>query len=281
LTYDGIKKGLTAEQAAGRTAKYLIDYSDISRADEVLKQIIPFWMWMSRSLPLMIEVLTTNPKAWTIYQKIKNGIRDEEGESDLMPPFFTTQGGFKAPFNLGGSTYLMPDLGLTGLAEDIGGFTSPAGLLASLNPAIRTPIEVWLNYDAFRKEQIANKEFDPEADAKLRKYLAKNITILGPVLQRYGRAGAAAAEILNADTVAEFIRDATRTGTPAYLAEPEQGGITEPSPSQNITTLSGFLGLPLRNLEPYQEVQEAERRTKELDRLIALQKIKEERALQK
>ena len=281
LTYDGIKKGLTAEQAAGRTAKYLIDYSDISRADEVLKQIIPFWMWMSRSLPLMIEVLTTNPKAWTIYQKIKNGIRDEEGESDLMPPFFTTQGGFKAPFNLGGSTYLMPDLGLTGLAEDIGGFTSPAGLLASLNPAIRTPIEVWLNYDAFRKEQIANKEFDPEADAKLRKYLAKNITILGPVLQRYGRAGAAAAEILNADSVAEFIRDATRTGTPGYLAQPEQGGITEPSPSQNITTLSGFLGLPLRNLEPYQEVQEAERRTKELDRLIALQKIKEERALQK
>jgi hypothetical protein len=166
----------------------------------------------------------------------------------------------------------MPDLGLTGLAEDIGGFTSPSGILASLSPVIRTPIEYWLNYDAFRKEQIANKEFDPEADAKLRKYLAKNITVLGPVLQRYGRAGAAAAEVLNADSVAEFIRNATRTGTPAFLAETE--GITEPSPSQNITTLSGFLGLPLRNLEPYQEREEAKRRTKEYENLTRLQEIR-------
>lgn len=272
LTYDGIKKGLTAEQAAGRTAKYLIDYSDISRADEVLKQVIPFWMWMSRSLPLMTEVLLTNPKAWTIYQKVKNSVRDEEGESKFMPPFFQTQGAFKAPFNLGGSSYLLPDLGLTGLAEDIGGFTSPSGFLASLNPAIRTPLEYWLNYDAFRKEQIANKEFDPEADAKLRKYLTKNITVLGPVLQRYGRAGAAAAEIVNADSVAEFIRDVTRTGTPAFLAETE--GVTEPSPSQNVTTIAGFLGLPLRNLEPYQEREEAERRAKEYENLARLQEIR-------
>ena len=272
LTYDGIKKGLTAEQAAGRTSKYLIDYSDISRADETLKQVIPFWMWMSRSLPLMVEVLTTNPKAWTIYQKVKNAVRDEEGESDFMPLFFQQQGAFKAPFNLGGSSYLLPDLGLTGLAEDIGGFTSPSGILASLTPAIRTPLEYWLNYDAFRKEQIANKEFDPEADAKLRRYLAKNLTVLGPVLQRYGRAGAAAAEVLNADSVAEFIRDVTRTGTPAFLAETE--GITEPSPSQNVTTIAGFLGLPLRNLEPYQEREEAERRAKEYERLTRLQETR-------
>jgi len=281
LTYDGIMKGLSAEQAAGRTAKYLIDYSDISRADEVLKQIIPFWMWMSRATPLMVEILTTNPKAYILYEKVKKALRDEEGESDLTPLWMTSAGAFKAPFNLGGSSYLMPDLGLTGLSEDIGGLTSLGGVLASLNPIIKTPLEVLLNYDAFRKEQIANKEFDPEADAKLRKYLAKNFTLLGPVLQRYGRAGAATAEILNADTVAEFIRDATRTGTPAYLAEPEQGGITEPSMSQNVTTLFGFGGVPVRNLEPYQEVKEAERQIEELNRLIALQKIKEERAINK
>ena len=114
--------------------------------------------------------------------------------------------------------------------------------------------------------------FDPEADAKLRKYLAKNITVLGPVLQRYGRAGAAAAEIVNADSVAEFIRDVTRTGTPAFLAETE--GVTEPSPSQNVTTIAGFLGLPLRNLEPYQEREEAERRAKGYENLARLQEIR-------
>lgn len=274
LTYDGIKKGLSAEQAAARTAKYLIDYSDISRADQVLKQIIPFWMWMSRATPLMVEIMTTNPKAYILYKKVTNALRDEEGESDYVPVWMQNAGAFKAPFNLGGSSYLMPDIGLTGLSEDIGAFTSPAGLLASLNPIIKTPLEVWLNYDAFRKEQIANKEFDPEADAKLRKYLVKNFTVLGPVMQRYGRAGAAAAELVNQDSVAEFIRDATRTGTPAYLAQPEQGGITEPSQSQNVTTLTGFTGLPIRNLEPYQEKNEAERRAKEYELLTKLEQIK-------
>ena len=269
LTYDGVMKGLSPESAAARTAKYLIDYSDISKADQILKQIIPFWMWISRSAPLLTEIVTTNPRAYILYKKTSNALRDEEGESDYIPVWMQSQGAFKAPFNLGGSSYLMPDLGLTSLSEDLGSITTPGGFLAALNPAIKTPLEYWLNYDAFRKEQIANKEFDPEADAKLRSYLTKNITVLGPVLQRYGRAGAAAAEILNADTVAEFIRDATRTGTPAFLEETE--GITEPTMSQNITTLSGFLGAPLRNLEPYQERREAERRTKEYDALRRLQ----------
>jgi len=272
LTYDGIMKGLSAEQAAGRTAKYLIDYSDISRADEVLKQIIPFWMWMSRATPLMVEIMTTNPKAYILYKKVTNALRDEEGESDYMPVWMQNAGAFKAPFNLGGSSYLMPDIGLTGLSEDLGAFTSPGGLLASLNPMIKTPLEVWLNYDAFRKEQIANKEFDPEADAKLRKYLVKNFTILAPVMQRYGRAGAAAAELANQDTVAEFIRDATRTGTPAFLTE--QQGITEPSQSQNVSTLLSFLGAPVRNLEPYQEAREANRRADEYDILTRLEEIR-------
>jgi len=272
LTYDGIAKGLSAEQAAARTAKYLIDYSDISRADQVLKQIIPFWMWMSRATPLMVEILTTNPKAYALYKKVTNALRDEEGESDYVPVWMQTSGAFKAPFNLGGSSYLMPDIGLTGLSEDIGAFTSPAGVLAALNPVIKSPLEVWLNYDAFRKEQIANKEFDPEADAKLRKYLAKNFTILGPVMQRYGRAGAAAAELVNADSVAEFIRDATRTGTPAFLQETQ--GITEPTQSQNVTTLSSFVGIPIRNLEPYQETNEAKRRADEYELLTRLEQIK-------
>lgn len=272
LTYDGIKKGLSAEQAAARTAKYLIDYSDISRADQVLKQIIPFWMWMSRATPLMVEIMTTNPKAYILYKKVTNALKDEEGESDYVPVWMQNAGAFKAPFNLGGSSYLMPDIGLTGLQEDIGAFTSPAGLLASLNPIIKTPLEVWLNYDAFRKEQIANKEFDPEADAKLRKYLVKNFTVLGPVMQRYGRAGAAAAELANADAVAEFIRDATRTGTPAYLEETQ--GITKPAQSQNVTTLASFLGLPIRNLEPYQETNEAKRRADEYELLTKLEQIK-------
>ncbi len=265
LTYDGVMKGLTAEQAATRTARYLIDYSDISRADAVLKQIIPFWMWISRSAPLMAETLWTNPKAYILYRKTKEALRDEEDESPLMPAWMTSGGAFKAPFDIGGKTYLQPDLGFTSLGEDIESITSPLGILSSLNPAIRAPIEALANYDSFRRTQIANKEFDPEADKKIRQNLVAQFTVLGPVMQKYGRVGAAISEVFNQDDLADTIRNITLTETPDYL---RQQGITEPEYAQNINTLASFFGLQTRNLLPYQEQNEAKRRIEELDRLL-------------
>ena len=49
--------------------------------------------------------------------------------------------------------------------------------------------------------QIANKEFDPEADKKIRQYLVNQFAVLGPVMQRYARFGAAAAEVVNQDKI--------------------------------------------------------------------------------
>jgi Fe-S cluster assembly iron-binding protein IscA len=271
LTYDGLVKGMTAEQAAARTARYLIDYQDLSRADAVLKQIIPFWMWASRAVPLMIESMWTRPRAFAVYQNIKRSITSEEGEDDLLPPWMESGGAFKAPFNIGGNTYLQPDLGFTGLTEDITGFTTPTGLLAQVTPGLKAPLEAWLNYDSFRKRQIANKEFDPEADKKIRQYLVNQFTVLGPVMQRYARVGAAAAEVLNQDSLAQFIRKASFTEPPEYL---QQRGITEPEPAQNINTLASFLGLSVRNLLDYQQQDVFEERQKRLQ-MLAKQKVEE------
>ena len=271
LTYDGLVRGMTAEQAAARTARYLIDYQDISRADAVLKQIIPFWMWASRAVPLIVENMWTRPRAFAIYENIKKSITSEEGEDDLLPAWMQAGGAFKAPFNIGGNTYLQPDLGFTGLTEDIAGFTTPTGLLAQVTPGLKAPLEAWLNYDSFRKRQIANKEFDPEADKKIRQYLVNQFAVLGPVMQRYARFGAAAAEVVNQDNLAEFIRKASFTQPSEYL---QQRGITEPEPAQNVNTIASFLGLPVRNLLDYQQQDVFEERQKRLQ-LLAKQKVQE------
>ena len=64
MNYDAALKGLSPEEALARTNKYLFDYSNLSQADKVLKQIVPFWIWTSRNFPLYLENIATNPKAY-------------------------------------------------------------------------------------------------------------------------------------------------------------------------------------------------------------------------
>jgi hypothetical protein len=97
LLYDGVKQGYSPQEAANRVNKYLIDYSDITTLDKNFKAIQPFWMWMSRNLPLQIENMWMNPKAYQIYNSFKRNIQDEEGASPFLPDYLKEQGAFKLP----------------------------------------------------------------------------------------------------------------------------------------------------------------------------------------
>jgi hypothetical protein len=79
LTYDGVVRGMSPETAAARTAKYLIDYQDLSIADRNIKSIIPFWMWTSRSFPLIVESSWANPRAFAWWNSVTRNLTDEEG----------------------------------------------------------------------------------------------------------------------------------------------------------------------------------------------------------
>lgn len=264
LTYDGLKKGLSAEQAAARTAKFLIDYSDVSRADEVLKQIIPFWMWSSRALPLMVQQMWTNPKTFVIYQKVKNAVEDEDGEL-VIPYWMSRQGAIKAPF--GGNIALMPDLGFTGLTEDIGTFTDIAGLVSMTNPIIKGATEALTNYDTFRRQSYRNPQYYEEGEIVRDNLIrfAKTLAVLPGVAQRYGRALSGAAEAGDLDTLASIIRTITQTNPPQYLQEQ---GVTEPTADQNLNALLGLFGVPARAVPEYEQQREMQSRIQDIERLL-------------
>jgi hypothetical protein len=143
LTYDGLMQGYDAATAATRTGKFLVDYNDISTADRAIKQIVPFWLWASRNLPLQIENMWLNPKAYTIYDKFKNNLEDKEGTSPYLPDYLKAAGAFKLPF--GNDLYLKPDLGFPGAGnpnqlQQIA--SGDAGqILSALTPGLRALIE--------------------------------------------------------------------------------------------------------------------------------------------
>lgn len=110
LTFDGVRQGLDPLQAAARTNRFLFDYEDLSRLDEIAKTVVPFWIWMSRNLPLQFQEMWYNPKLYKQYQEFRRSIEDENGNNRLIPDYLEKSGAFKTFF--GKNIYARPDFGI-------------------------------------------------------------------------------------------------------------------------------------------------------------------------
>ena len=137
--YDASKQGLGVEQATARTSRFFIDYEDISSADEILRQIIPFWMWTSRSLPVHMMNMWTNPKPYGVYRAIKRNLKDDDDET-ILPEYMQLSGAFKLPF--GNNLYANPEFGFTQIDKRINDLENPRKLLGDMNPLLRVPMEL-------------------------------------------------------------------------------------------------------------------------------------------
>ena len=63
LYLDRLNKGDSIFDAALHVKKYLFDYADLTDTERtVLKQVIPFYTWMRKNIPLQIESLFTQPQ---------------------------------------------------------------------------------------------------------------------------------------------------------------------------------------------------------------------------
>ena len=161
FTFDGVKSGLTAQESVARTAKFLVDYTDLSELDQVAKQFIPFWMWMSRNLPNQFVNMYANPGLYQKYNAARRNFENADGTSVLSPnyivgaltPKFIQEAGGTILGQIPGvgAIYAKPDLGFPGAGSPSPlqqGVTDLDSLLSSLTPALRGPLE-----------QIAGREF--------------------------------------------------------------------------------------------------------------------------
>ena len=133
LAYDSAAKGMDFETSFARVKRFLFDYSDVGTTDQALRQVVPFWMWMSRNFPVQAVNQITNPKAYLIYNKFKENVNEPLEEGDAVPQYLLDQGAI----NLGGDNFLTPDLGFNRLKQQVGELRDPVRLASYLNPAIR------------------------------------------------------------------------------------------------------------------------------------------------
>lgn len=135
-------KGGDVTDAMLRVRKYHFDYQDLSWLESnVFRRVIPFYVWVSRSIPLQIEGLITKPKVALAYYRLKNGIESMSEDEEIVPNYFGREGAIRMPFldRNGNQVYWFPDMPL----NDLSFFDNPVDVFtSSLNPLLKVPLEI-------------------------------------------------------------------------------------------------------------------------------------------
>lgn len=173
LFLDGMDKNLAkgmhidraVEESSARVRKYLFDYADITPLERKARNILPFYTWTRKELPLVLEHTLTNPGKIGIVPKGTRAIammmggdpnnRDDPfpGLNQALPPWFRDQ----SVIPLSSHRISSP-----GLPVDLLNIMSPHGayeqLGNSLNPLIKQPLELargkTIPYDTNQKQPL-------------------------------------------------------------------------------------------------------------------------------
>ena len=159
MALDTIRNGGTVGEAIDRITRVHFDYSQVSRFDNQMKRIFPFWSFMSRNLPLQVMQQWGRPGTYQAFEHFRNNFADPsalEGLEGDVPQYIERGRGI--PLNLGPFNWFEPDLPHTRLNEEAGavsdalsGDFGPA--LASMNPVLTAPLEYVTGTDFFTGQQ--------------------------------------------------------------------------------------------------------------------------------
>jgi hypothetical protein len=148
-----LKKGMSPEEAAEMTNKFLFDYSDLSDFEHrIMKNIIPFYAWARKNVPLQLEQMMKQPEKYIATNSAYNQLDQDETEQQAMvrPKYL------KDAVHLGKGKYVnvnLPSLDLQKLTDP---FNENYG---SLNPMIKLAAELPTNKNVYFDSAIKATPF--------------------------------------------------------------------------------------------------------------------------
>ena len=170
LAHHTMMGGESLDMAMNQVYKYHFDYTDLTEFERRAKQVIPFWTWQRRALPVLIESIGRNPKAWNRISNLKAEMEYLSPAEGTEPAYFGENMGIRLPFNWGGMrVYTLPSLPFADLANWSKGFDAGpnAGIqdrllsmtrpiMESAIPHYKFPIEWMLDVRTFNQVPFSN-----------------------------------------------------------------------------------------------------------------------------
>jgi hypothetical protein len=249
LGFDGAMRGLDTGMATARVKRFLFDYQDVSAADENIRSVVPFWIWMSRNLPLQVVNQWANPRAYQIYGNFVRSMSEDREEDEIVPRWMDNMGAFK----LSGDTYATPDFGFNRLGETINQLGDPTQLLSNVNPLLRVPIE------GFARRQFYNDIPISETPEPL------NVPGLGGPLGALAEALGAADRNAEGERVVDpVVNYYLKNLLPPVAQAQRLFPTTERGQDNRGNALLGYFGVPIRNITDSDRQGELSRREREI-----------------
>ncbi len=153
LAFDAGMEGMDLDGAMARVKRYLFDYQDISAADKNVKSIVPFWIWMSRNLPLQIVNQWAQPRTYAIYNSLMRNIGQDRDENDIVPSWLDERDATK----IGDDLFLAPDFGFSRVSEQVAELGDIGRMASYVNPGLRVPFEVMGNRQWYNDVPFSDK----------------------------------------------------------------------------------------------------------------------------
>ena len=246
LALESLEQGMSFDQALARVTRYHFDYSDLTKLDEKAKQIVPFWLWSTRNIPLQVANQWTRPGVYLTHKKIMDRVPPQ---ADLFVPRWMTE---MNAMRLGATNWVAaPDFPFNRLSGQVEQFTNPQRLVGQVNPLIRVPLEM-----------IANKQFATDVPFTDKYQEAKGVdaavAYLGNLLGFDWIGKRDSDGTLMISNKASYIPNAMipSLATAQRLTGGAAGGKTSYKERQ-LSSLANWFGIPIRKIGEQQQRSEA------------------------
>jgi hypothetical protein len=182
LFLHGYKQTNSLDKAGDMVRKFLFNYTERSKGDNVMRTVAPFWMWTKNNLPLQIQQFMQQPRYYSTYKKVMDAFNEDVKDGNKS---YKTDNYIHLPgTNIGLPVRALPmnDLGMfgTGLGDTA---RSALGMAA---PTIKAPVELSLNKQFFNNQPVYYK--DKEAEG-ITRYLLNQTGALGKAVNIFDGQG--------------------------------------------------------------------------------------------
>lgn len=161
LMFDTLRKGGSFDQGFRRVSKFHFNYEDLADWEKWTRDnIIPFWTWTSRNLPLQLETIVRNPRMYQRWNEVKQNFSDDDSEL-LVPDYLRSTKSVFVNTKIGGQKidYISPDLPFSSADEVVDKLANlDLSVVGSqLAPPIKTPAELTLGSKFFAGVPLSDK----------------------------------------------------------------------------------------------------------------------------